>query len=104
MATGKNDISAVARYGSRQSCTTCDKRTQLKADGGQFTGVPERDGAEANSLVVSEPSLDLHRAKVVRAPGSRDGVGVRAPAGPRCNPMNQRAKTQPKPLCTKGPL
>lgn len=86
MATGKNDISAVARYGSRQSCTTCDKRTQLKADGGQFTGVPERDGAEANSLVVSEPSLDLHRAKVVRAPGSRDGVGVRAPAGPRCNP------------------
>lgn len=104
MATGKNDISAVAPYGSRQSCTTCDKRTQLKADGGQFTGVPERDGAEANSLVVSEPSLDLHRAKVVRAPGSRDGVGVRAPAGPRCNPMNQCAKKQPKPVCTKGPL
>lgn len=71
---------------------------------GKFTGVPERGGAEANSLVVSDPSLELHRAKVVRAPGSMYGVGVRTPAGPRCNPMNQCTKQQPNPLCTKGLL
>lgn len=59
---------------------------------GKFTGVPERGGAEANSLVVSESLLELHRAKMVRTPGSRYGVGVRAPAGLRCNPMNQCAK------------
>lgn len=71
---------------------------------GKFAGVPERGGAKANSLVVSKPSLELHRAKVVRALGSMYCVGVRVPAGPRCNPMNQCAYQQPNPLCTTGPL
>lgn len=71
---------------------------------GKFTGVPERGGPEANSLVVCESLLELHRAKVIRAPGSRYGVGVRAPAGLRCNPMNQCTRKQPKPLCAKGLL
>ena len=68
---------------------------------GKFTGVPERGGAEANSL-VTESLLELHRAKVGGAPGSRYDVRVRATAGLRCNPTNQCAKKQPKPLFRKS--